>query len=115
MPSRSIQQRLQDILTAAQEIQLFTRDVDRQTFEQDLRTIRAVLYNFAIIGEAAASLLPDIEISHPEVPWKDLRGLRNIAIHEYFRVNLDMVWETIIHDLPFLIDQIQKIQRTLSD
>jgi uncharacterized protein with HEPN domain len=53
----------------------------------------------AIIGEAANSLMPDIEEIYPEIPWIDVRGMRNVVIHEYFKVNLVIIWQTIKDDL----------------
>lgn len=83
-------------------------------FQEDIKTVRAVLYNVAIIGEAAASLMPEVEVAYPEIPWVDIRGLRNIVIHEYFRVNLEIIWETIQRDLPPLLEQLQELQSRLN-
>ena len=53
--------------------------------------MKAVLYNLAVIGEAAASLLPDVLTVYPDLPWEDMRAMRDITIHEYFRVNLEII------------------------
>lgn len=84
-------------------------------FQNDRKTIKAVLYNLAIIGEAAGSLLPEVEILYPEIPWIDIRGIRNIVVHEYFRVNLEIIWETIKTDLPPLVQQLQEVIKQISD
>jgi uncharacterized protein with HEPN domain len=60
------------------------------------------LYNLAIIGEAVRNIPPDVETSHPEIPWDDVRGMRNIVIHEYFQVNLSIIWQTLQEDLVLL-------------
>ncbi|RUT07887.1 DUF86 domain-containing protein [Dulcicalothrix desertica PCC 7102] len=114
MPSRKLKQRIQDILDIGAEIEAFTQDMSFTDFQQDTRTIKAVLYNVAVIGEAAASLMPEAEVDYPEIPWVDIRGLRNIVIHEYFRVNIEIIWETIQRDLPPLLEQLQELQSRLN-
>ncbi|HEY9894608.1 MAG TPA: HepT-like ribonuclease domain-containing protein [Candidatus Sericytochromatia bacterium] len=61
-----------------------------------------LLYNLAIIGEAVRNIPPDVETSHPEIPWDDVRGMQNIVIHEYFQVNLSIIWQTLQEDLVLL-------------
>lgn len=95
MPSRSLSNRIRDILNAIDEIQGFTEGMTLQNFQADPRTVKAVLYNMAIIGEAARNLPPEVEELYPEIPWLDVRGIRNVVIHEYFQVNLEIVWQTI--------------------
>ena len=102
MPSRSWQNRIQDILAAIAEIDRFTAGMTFEQFQADPKTVRAVLYDLAIIGEAVRSIPPEIEIQHPDIPWEEARGMRNIVMHEYFRVNLAIVWQTVQTDLPQL-------------
>lgn len=109
MSSRSVQRRIQDIIEVGLEIEAFTKGMSFEDFQTDLKTVRAVLYSLAIIGEAAGSLLPEVEVDYPEISWVDIRGIRNVVIHEYFRVDLDIVWETIQQDLPSLIGQLEKL------
>lgn len=82
MSSRSLRQRLQDILEQAEEILAFADGLDYEAFCADAKTIKAV------IGEAARSLLPDIQDVYPDLPWEEMRTMRNLIVHEYFRVNL---------------------------
>jgi uncharacterized protein with HEPN domain len=107
--SRSRAQRIQDMLAQIAEIELFITEMDYETFSQDARTVRAVLYDLAILGESAASLLPGIEIDYPQIPWVRIRGIRNILMHEYFRVDLPIIWETIQTDLPSLAAELRII------
>ncbi|WP_271254214.1 HepT-like ribonuclease domain-containing protein [Pseudanabaena sp. Chao 1811] len=109
MSSRTLEQRLQDILSQAEEILQFTRGMNFSDFAGDAKTVKAVLYDLAVIGEAARSLLPDILDVYPDVPWEDMRSLRNFTVHEYFRVNLKIIWATIQEDLPPLIEQIREL------
>ncbi|MGV0025432.1 HepT-like ribonuclease domain-containing protein [Phormidesmis priestleyi] len=99
MPSRDWQNRLQDVLLAIAEIREFTSEITFEDFQSDRKTIRAMLYDLAIIGEAVRNIPPEVEDSHPEIPWDDVRGMRNIVIHEYFQVNLSIIWQTIQEDL----------------
>jgi hypothetical protein len=100
VPPRGSEQRLRDILAAIDKIRRYTAGMDFATFAGDERTIDAVIRNFTVIGEAA-NHLPDELVSHqPGVPWAEMRGMRNVVIHEYFGVSLAILWETIQHDLP---------------
>ncbi|GAB4239042.1 MAG: DUF86 domain-containing protein [Elainellaceae cyanobacterium] len=109
MPSRDWQNRVRDVLAAIAEIQEFTNEITFEEFQNDRKTIRAVLYNLAIIGEAVRSIPPDVEASHPEIPWGDVRGMRNIVIHEYFQVNLSIIWQTVQEDLVSLEASLQQL------
>ncbi len=87
------------MLAAITEIREFTNEITFDEFQNDRKTIRAVLYNLAIIGEAVRGIPPELEASHPEIPWDDVRGMRNIVIHKYFQVSLSIIWQTIQEDL----------------
>ena len=113
MSSRSLKQRLQDILDQAEEILAFVDGFDYEAFGKDTKTVKAVLYNLAVIGEAARNLLPDIQEVYPDLPWEEMRGMRNLVIHEYFRVNLRIAWTTIHEDLPSLIIQVRELITTI--
>jgi len=99
VPSKDWQNRVRDVLAAITEIREFTNEITFEEFQNDRKTIRAVLYNLAIIGEAVRGIPPELEASHPEIPWDDVRGMRNIVIHEYFQVSLSIIWQTIQEDL----------------
>ncbi|BAZ17307.1 hypothetical protein NIES4071_91850 [Calothrix sp. NIES-4071] len=114
MSSRKLKQRIQDILEIGTEIGVFTQGMSFTDFQEDMKTVRAVLYNMAVIGEAAASLMPEVEVAYPEIPWVKIRAMWNIVIHEYFRVNLEIIWETIQRDLPPLLEQLQELQSRLN-
>lgn len=103
MPSRSLQNRIRDILDAIAEIQNFTEGMTFEDFQAEPKTVKAVLYNMAIIGESARNLPLEVEARYPEIPWIDVRGMRNVVIHEYFQVNLEIIWQTIQDDLIPLI------------
>jgi uncharacterized protein with HEPN domain len=82
---------------------------DLAAFQRDHRTQDAVVRNIQIIGEAVAKiqkLAPDFIAEHPELPWAQMRAMRNLVIHEYFFVDLKIVWSTVKDDLPQLKQQI---------
>ena len=99
MPSRDWQNRIRDVIEAIAEIQEFTSGMTFEQFQTDRKTVGAVLYSLAIIGEAVRSIPPELESAHPDTPWDDVRGMRNVVIHEYFQVNLAIIWQTIREDL----------------
>ncbi|YCO46470.1 DUF86 domain-containing protein [Thermosynechococcus sp. FA-CM-4201] len=109
MPSRELRERLQDIVDEIDEIQVMVADLKFEEFCQDRRTVKAVLYSLAVIGEAAASLLPEAAELYPQIPWRQMRGMRNITIHEYFQVDLSIVWETVQSDLPALYSSLKEL------
>jgi uncharacterized protein with HEPN domain len=69
----------------------------------------AVIRQFEIIGEATKRLSVDFRARYPEVPWKDMAGMRDKLIHDYLNVDLRVVWDTVAKDVPFLIGNIQRI------
>jgi uncharacterized protein with HEPN domain len=80
-----------------------------EVFAQNQQALRAVLYSLAVIGEAVASAIDDLEAADPAIPWQQIRGMRNAVIHEYFRVDVETVWQTTQLDLPMLKVALQQI------
>ncbi len=109
MPSRDWQNRVRDVLAAIEEIREFIKDITFDEFQGDRKTVRAVLYNLAVIGEAVRDIPPELEASHPEIPWDDVRGMRNVVIHEYFQVSLSIIWQTIQEDLASLETSLREL------
>ncbi len=81
----------------------------RDDFFSDRKTQDAVIRNIEIIGEAIKNISPKLRASYPDIPWRLLAGMRDKMIHEYFGVNLDLVWETVERDLPELLKNIETI------
>ena len=69
----------------------------------------AVIRNITVIGETASHVPPEISDRHPQVPWKEMRDIRNIVIHEYFGVGLNILWETVRNDLPLLVPLLKEV------
>ncbi len=107
--ARDWSERVRDILNAIAEIDAFVAGHDRAAFTRDARTVKAVLADFAIIGEAARHVPEDVCIAHPDVPWRQMRDMRNIVVHAYFAVEPSIVWDTIVNDLPKLRASLQEL------
>lgn len=90
---------LQDILSAIEHINAYTVD-GRDAFITDEKTQDAVIRQFSIIGEASAKLTPAVKVTHREIPWKNIIGMRNIIIHDYSETDLPTIWGTVVHGLP---------------
>ncbi len=86
---------LLDILIASRKALSFIENINGDEFSQDELIQDAVLRNLEIIGEAARKVSPQFQTSHPEIPWKEMIGLRNRIVHEYFQINLAAVWEIL--------------------
>lgn len=84
-------------------------------FFKDIKTQDAVVRNIDIIGEATKNLSKEIRNGHPEIPWKNVAGMRDRLIHQYFGVNLDIVWDVAHEELPKLLVHISSIEELLQD
>jgi len=111
MSSREWVFRIEDILESLERIYKYTHEIHLDQFKSDQRTIDAVVRNLEIIGEAARHVPDSIVQEYAEIPWKYMMGMRNILIHEYFGVNVEIIWQTIKHDLPPLKSQLVNIMR----
>jgi uncharacterized protein with HEPN domain len=100
---------LRDIVDAADAICRFLQDVSRELFFGDEILQSAILQKLIVIGEAAARLPTNFRNQHPDVPWVDIVGFRNIAVHEYFAVSWPIVWVTATQDVPLLREKIAAI------
>ena len=111
------QNRLQDYLShieqASTDILDFVSAMSPDDFLADKRTQRAVVMSLVIIGEAATKIMeqhPDFTDAHPEIPWRNMRGMRNRMAHGYFDINLEVVWDTVQTALPALKKQLEALR-----
>ncbi len=100
---------LEDILDAIQKIERYTGGLSFRDFSDDDKTVDAVVRNLEIIGEAAKHVPAEVRDMHPEIEWQRIAGLRDILIHAYFGVDLNIVWNIVEVKLPVLRDQIKLI------
>lgn len=106
MPSRSWRFRIDDILEAINKVERYTHDLDFVAWQEDEKTVDAVIRNLEIIGEASSHLPDEIQALYADVPWNMMKGIRNIVAHEYFGVDLEIVWKTVREDLPALKERL---------
>lgn len=93
MSPRSWQNRVEDILTCARNIHEHTDGMSFDDFIEDSKTIRAIAFEFTTIGEAARAVPAEIQERFPDVPWGKMQGIRNVLVHEYFRLDEEILWK----------------------
>jgi uncharacterized protein with HEPN domain len=99
------------MLEATQEAVHFAHGRERGDLGRDRLLTLALLKCLEIVGEAAARVAEQTKALYPSVPWADIIGMRNRLIHSYFEINLDLVWDTVVRDLPPLISELRAILR----
>lgn len=109
MPPREWRLRIEDILDAAGRIKRYVEGRDLAAFVSDDLTLDAVSRCFGIIGEAATHIPKEVVAGHPEIPWADMRAMRNIVVHEYFGVTNETLWKTAREDLPTIVEPLRKL------
>jgi uncharacterized protein with HEPN domain len=103
--------RIRHILDAIAENSSYVSGMTFDTFCADSRTLKAVVWNLVIIGEAARLIPPDIEKAYPGLPWAQIRGMRNHIVHGYDQVDAEIVWQVIQTELPALVEVLERIMR----
>lgn len=109
---REIIDYLNDIIDSIADISHFTKGMTFEEFEQDKKTQYAIIHCLEVIGEAVKKNPVDIKDYYPYIPWKEIAGMRDKLIHEYFGVDLETVWTTLLEDIsPLRESAIQIIER----
>ena len=107
MPPRDWRQRVLDIIESAERILAATADVDFSRFTSDVVLRDAVLYNVVVIGEAARYVPAEVQKRHSDIPWREMRDLRNFVAHVYHGVSYRRIWRTITTDLPVIVRRLR--------
>lgn len=97
---RDVSLYLQDMLDAMLAIESFIKGTSLEEFKDDDKTSSAVVRKLEIIGEAAKQITEDIRNKYPQLPWKEMAGMRDRLIHFYFGIKYDLVWHTIKDVIP---------------
>jgi len=100
---------LSDIVTAADTIARFLHEMDLESLMKSDLHQSALLYQLTIIGEAVSRISEPIRKRHPGIPWVDIKGFRNIVVHDYFGVDWKEVWRTATEEVPVLRTQIAHV------
>lgn len=100
---------LRHILESIEEVQHHTRGLSRKDFLASTLVQDAVCRRLEIIGEAVRSIPLSLRNQHKNIPWKNIAGTRDVLIHEYFGVDLDLVWSVVKRELPSLKKNVKKI------
>ncbi len=110
---REVGDYIEDIIGATDKAMDFVKNISYEKFTRDDKTVFAVVRALEIIGEAVKNIPDDIRKNYPEIPWKDMAGMRNKVIHEYFGVKLSIVWRAVKEEIPPLKPIFEKILRDL--
>jgi uncharacterized protein with HEPN domain len=109
VPPREWRVRVSDIIEAAERALRYTEALTFEEFAAELRSVDAVSYAIVIMGEAAGHIPDMVTRAAPEVPWAEIRGMRNKVAHEYFGVEMKILWQTVREDLPALLPLLRAV------
>ncbi len=102
-----------DILEAINKIERYTKDVKYEDFKNNDLIQDGVIRNLEIIGEAVKNVPQDIKRNYPEIEWRKIAGLRDILIHAYFGIDIEIIWDIVENKVPELKRIIEKILSNL--
>jgi uncharacterized protein with HEPN domain len=109
MKKRDDTARLGHILDAICRVETYLNNVTKAEFSSNNMMQDAVVRQIEIIGEASRQISEDLQARHPELPWFEMRGIRNKIVHDYLEINQDIIWDTTQNDLPSLKPMIEKL------
>lgn len=115
MTERSLSQVLQDILETIDYLEIFVDGVTLESFEANPEKLFAVVKALEITGEAVKKIPGDIRNQYPQIPWKDIAGMRDILVHQYWRVDSKVVWSTVQNGVPLLKAAITELATQFPD
>jgi uncharacterized protein with HEPN domain len=111
---RNYEDYLEDILDSIYAIEIFVNGMTKNEFIRDLKTIYATRKAIEIIGEAAKKIPISIRDKYQDIPWREIAGMRDVLVHDYFNVDLNVLWKTVQEDIPELKSMFVKIIEDLN-
>lgn len=106
---------IRDIAESVARISLYTLNMEYEEFRKDKKTQDAVIRNIEIMGEATKKLSEDMRKDNPNIPWKNIAGTRDKLIHNYFGVNIDIIWSIVQIEIPSLLPKIERIYQNVNE
>ncbi len=106
---------IQDILEAINDIGDFIKGTDFDGFVKDKKTINAVVRSLEVIGEATKKIPKNVRDKHSSIPWKKMAGMGDKLIHEYFGIDVEMVWKVAKDEIPPLKPSIEQVSKDLKE
>jgi uncharacterized protein with HEPN domain len=115
MTKRQLEDYLQDILDAIAAIEQFTSNIEFAMFSQNLEKVFAVSRAIEIIGEAVKRVPDPVRNQYPDIPWRDMAGMRDKLIHDYFNAEVEIIWKAVQEDIPLLKSMISHVLKDLRE
>jgi len=109
MKDRDLRDYINDLIEASEDILSFTKGLSYTDFAGDKKTLNAVIRSLEVIGEATKNLPASFRNRYPDIPWKQMAGMRDKLIHEYFGVDIEMVWRAIECHIPNILPMLKEI------
>jgi uncharacterized protein with HEPN domain len=109
MSSRNWQLRVQDIIQRIDSVTESVSNLDFEDVQNNEILAKSILFDLLVIGEASANIDEAIRLKYPEIPWRAIISMRNRVVHQYFRISLEILWDTVKNDLPILQRQLQSL------
>ena len=110
---RSAKLYVDDIWDSIGKIEKYSKGYKFEDFTKDTKTVDAIIRNFTILGESIKNLPKEIKQKYPDIPWREIMGMRNKIVHEYFAVDEEILWKSVTEDLPPFKKQIRKLKKDL--
>ena len=115
MRKREYRDYLEDIIDSIEDIESFTKNMTLDEFANDRKTVNAVIRSLEVIGEAAKKIPKSIRDSYPSVSWRKMAGMRDKMIHEYFGIDVNILWKTIKEDVPPLKPLVREVLNSFGE
>lgn len=109
MKDRDLRDYINDLVEACEDILSFTKGMSYSDFAGDKKTVNAVIRSLEVIGEATKKLPTSFRDNYPDIPWRQMAGMRDKLIHEYFGIDKQMVWQAIEKHIPDILPLIKEI------